>query len=77
MLFHWGADAARGNVERYERQLDKAELKYIIQSIDLASRQGYTGIKWRGDIRKANIRKLKEYGYEVLHTAYCIYEITW
>ena len=77
MFFNWGADAARGNVERYERQLDKAELKYIIQSIDLASRQGYTGIKWRGDIRKANIRKLKEYGYEVLHPADCIYEIDW
>ena len=77
MLFYLGADAARGNVEKYERQLDKAELKYIIQSIDLASRQGYTGIKWRGDIRKANIRKLKEYGYEVLHTADCIYEIDW
>ena len=77
MLFHWGVDAAKDNVKRYERQLDKAELKYIIQSINIASRQGYTGIKWRGDIRKTNIRKLKEYGYEVLHTAYCIYEITW
>lgn len=77
MLFHFGADAARGNVEKYERQLDKAELKYIIQSIDLASHQGYTGIKWRGDIRKANIHKLKKYGYEVLHTADYIYEIDW
>ena len=61
MFFNWGADAARGNVERHERQLD----------------QGYTGIKWRGDIRKTNIRKLKEYGYEVIHTTYCIYEINW
>lgn len=77
MFFNWGADAARGNVERYERQLDRAELKYIIQSIDAASRQGYTGIKWRGDIRRTNIRKLKEYGYEVVHTTYCIYEINW
>ena len=77
MFFNWGADAARGNVERYERQLDRAELKYIIQSIDAASRQGYTGIEWRGDIRKANIRKLKEYGYEVIHTADYIYEIDW
>jgi len=77
MFFNWGADAARGNVERYERQLDRAELKYIIQSIDLASHQGYTGIKWRGDIRKTNIRKLKEYGYEVIHTADYIYEIDW
>jgi len=77
MFFNWGADAARGNVERHERQLDRAELKYIIQSIDAASRQGYIGIKWRGDIRKTNIRKLKEYGYEVIHTTYCIYEINW
>lgn len=77
MFFNWGADVARGNVERYERQLDRAELKYIIQSIDAASRQGYTGIKWRGDIRKINIRKLKEYGYEVVHTTYCTYEINW
>ena len=77
MLFHWGVDAAKDNVKRYERQLDKAELKYIIQSIDAASRQGYTGIKWRGDIRRTNIRKLKEYGYEVVHTTYCIYEINW
>ena len=77
MFFNWGADAARGNVERYERQLDRAELKYIIQSIDAASRQGYIGIKWRGDIRRTNIRKLKEYGYEVIRTTYCIYEINW
>jgi len=77
MLFHWGVDAAKDNVKRYERRLDKAELKYIIQSINIASRQGYTGIKWRGDIRKANIHKLKKYGYEVLHTADYIYEINW
>lgn len=77
MFFNWGADAARGNVERYERQLDRAELKYIIQSIDAASRQGYTGIKWRGDIRRTNIRKLKEYGYKVIHSTYRIYEINW
>lgn len=77
MLFHFGAKAAKGNVERYERQLDKAELKYIMQSINLASCQGYTGIKWKGDIRKANVHKLKKYGYKVLHTAYCIYKIYW
>lgn len=77
MFFNWGANAARGNVDRYERQLDRAELKYIIQSIDAASRQGYTGIKWKGGIRKINIRKLKEYGYEVVHTTYCTYEINW
>ena len=77
MFFNWEADAARNSVERYERQLDKAELKYIIQSIKTASRQGYTGIKWRGDIRKANIRILKEYGYEVIHTTHCIYKINW
>lgn len=77
MFFNWGVDAARGNVEKYERQLDRAELKYIIQLINAASRQGYTGIKWRGDIRRTNIRKLKEYGYEVVHTTYCTYEINW
>lgn len=77
MLFHFGAKVAKGNVERYERQLDKAELKYIIQSINIASHQGYTGIKWRGGIRRTNIRKLKEYGYEVVYTTYCIYEINW
>lgn len=77
MLFHLRANAAKGNVEKYKRQLDKAEWKYIMQSINLASCQGYTGIKWRGDIRKANIYKLKKYGYKVLHTAYCIYKIYW
>ena len=77
MFFNWGANAARSNVEKHERQLDRAELKYIIQSINTASRQGYTGIKWEGNIRKTNVRKLKEYGYEVLHTAYCIYKINW
>lgn len=77
MFFHCGAGVARGNVKRYERQLDRAELKYIIQSIDAASRQGYIGIKWRGDLRKGTIRALKNYGYEVVHTSYCIYEIYW
>ena len=77
MFFNWGADAARSNVERHELQLDKAELKRIIQLINTASRKGYTGIKWRGEIRRANIHKLKEYGYEVIHTAYYIYEINW
>ena len=32
MFFNWGADAARGNVERHERQLDRAELKYTLYS---------------------------------------------
>ena len=77
MFFNWGADAARGNVERHERQLDRAELKRIIQLINTASRQGYTGIKWRGEIHRTNIHKLKEYGYEVIHIAYYIYEINW
>lgn len=77
MFFHCGAGVARGNVKRYERQLDRAELKYIIQSIDAASRQGYIGIKWRGDLRKGTICALKNYGYEVVHTSYCIYEIYW
>ena len=77
MFFNWRADVAKANVERYERQLDKTELKCIMQSINTASRQGYTGIKWRGNIRKAYVRKLREYGYKVLHTVYCIYEIDW
>ena len=31
MFFNLGANAARSNVEKHERQLDKAELKYIIE----------------------------------------------
>lgn len=77
MFFNWEADAARENVERYERQLDRTELKRIIQLINTASRQGYTGLKWREGIRRTNIRKLKEYGYEVIHITYYIYEINW
>jgi hypothetical protein len=77
MFFNWRAKAARVNVKRYEQQLDRAELKYIMQSIDAASRQGYTGIEWRGDIRRANLCTLKEYGYKVTYTPYRIYEINW
>lgn len=76
MIF-WGADTARGNVDRYERKLDRAELKYVMQNIDAASRQGYTGFKWNGQLRRGVISALKGYGYQVLHTAYCIYEISW
>ena len=77
MFFNWGVNAARNNVERYEKRFEKAELKYIKQSINMASRQGYFGIEWRGDIRKANIRILKEYGYKVTHTTCYTYEINW
>lgn len=77
MFFNWGVELAQLNVERYERKMDKAELKYIIQSIKSASKQGYTAIKWRGEIRKMNVRELKELGYDVYHTSYCIYEISW
>lgn len=73
----WGADAARANVERHERQLDKAELKYIMQTIQTDSRQGYTGVKWRGDLRKNTIRALKNYGYKVVQTSFGVYEIDW
>lgn len=77
MFFLRGADSARANVQKYERQLDKTELKHIMYEIDIASKRGYTGLKWRGDIRKTNIRTLKNWEYIVEHYTYSIYEISW
>ena len=77
MFLNWGADAARSNVAKYERQTDRAELKYIIRSINTASHKGYMGIRWRGKISKANIYTLKKYGYEIIHITNYAYEINW
>lgn len=76
MFFFWGVDAARANLERYERQLDKAEFKYIIKSINIASKHGFTGIKWDGSIRSVNKQKLKELGYTIMDE-YPKYKIIW
>ena len=77
MFFYWGADAARDNVNRYKRKLDRAELKFIIKSIENASRQGFTDLRWRGMIRDSNLRALKRLGYKIHQTTYRIYEIEW
>lgn len=77
MFLIWDAAAARENVKRYERRADRVELKNVLQSINETSREGYTRIKWRGDIRKANIHALEKLGYKVRQITYCIYEISW
>ena len=76
MLLFWGVDAARANANSYERQLDKAEFKYIIKSISIASKHGFTGLKWDGSIRAANKKRLKELGYHITSN-YSKCEITW
>jgi hypothetical protein len=76
MFFNWGADAARENVNRHMRKAERDQLKFIIYSIDMASRQGYDSIKWRHSIYKTNIHKLKELGYRIYYNHY-IYEIVW
>ena len=76
MLLFWGVDAARSNSDRYERKLDKAEFRYIIKNISIASKHGFTELKWDGSIRPANKRKLKELGYHILDD-YPKYRIIW
>lgn len=76
MLLFWGVEAARANAKSYERQLDKAEFKYIMKSIGIASKHGFTGLKWDGSIRPANKKKLKELGYHI-KDSYPKCEITW
>lgn len=76
MFWFWGVDAARANVDRYERKMDKAEFKYIIKSISIASKHGFTGLEWEGSIRPENKRKLKDLGYHITNS--CIkYKIIW
>jgi uncharacterized protein Yka (UPF0111/DUF47 family) len=77
MFYFWKAKAAKNRVKKYERQLDKIELKYIMQLIRATSRHGYTSIKWNKNIRKKNINALKEYGYKVTHIIHNVYEIRW
>lgn len=77
MLFNWGIEAAKNNVDKYERKLDRIELKYVIKIIKSDSRRGYTCIKWQGNLRKGTIDMLKDYGYKVTHPAYCVYKIYW
>lgn len=77
MVFLRKANSARANVQKYEKQLDKTELKRIMYEINKASKKGYTGLRWRGDIRKANIRTLKNWGYIIDHSVHTIYEINW
>lgn len=72
-----GADAARSNVNRHQRKAIKDELKFILYSIESASRQGYTCLKWRRSIRKANIYTLKDLGYRIYYLGHSIYEIEW
>ena len=76
MFWFWGVDAARANVDRYERKMDRAEFKYIIKSISIASKHGFTGLEWEGSIRSENKRKLKDLGYHIMND-YPKYKIVW
>lgn len=77
MIFNWGADAARNNVIRQRRRAEREELRFIIHSIDHASRQGYSCLRWRRNIRKSNIYNLKDLGYKIYYVGHSIYEIEW
>jgi hypothetical protein len=78
MFLNLRADAVRSNVEKYERQLDKAELKYILQIIKIASRQGYTKLEWHTNISETNICMLIKYGYNIIvRVPNRFYEIHW
>ena len=73
----WDADIAKTNVLRYERKLDKIEWKQILCCINNFSKYGYTGLRWNGHIRIANLKMLEDYGYTVIKITHCIYEISW
>ena len=77
MLFNWNASAARNNVNKYECKINRTELKFILQYVDFASQQGYTGLVWHGGIAKTNIRYLKKLGYKIHHKSQHDYVIEW
>lgn len=77
MFLKWGASDARDRVNRYEKRLDKAELKYIVHLIQSASKHGHTSIKLRGEIKDKNIHILKKNGYKISSSVHNIYEIKW
>lgn len=64
-MFLFSAKMARFFSNYQEQRLIKARLKYILQSIEAAAKQGYDSIRWTEYIDKVNIRKLKELGYKI------------
>ena len=78
MFFDGKADSARNNVKKFDQKIYKKELKCIIQSIEKASKKGYTSFRWRGGINKGNLYILeKEYGYKIIHINTYVDEIHW
>lgn len=77
MLFLIKAKAAQSNVERYERELDRIELREIGREIKRASFQGYTYLRWKGEIRHNNLRKLEKCGYVIDRCHNLLYTIMW
>jgi len=64
-MFLFNARMARFFSDYQEQKLVKAKLKYIIQSIEVAAKQGYNCLQWNESVDKVNLRKLKELGYKV------------
>ena len=77
MFLDWNAEAAKKETEKYEKRLEKAELKDILKAIKDASYKGYTGIQWRGKIKEKNLYKLKKYGYKISSITHYISKIEW
>lgn len=75
-MFNYGINSARAAVNRYEKRIEKAELKYILQSIKSFSRRGYRKINWNSSIAPSNLRKLRKLGYKICHIT-AVYEIKW
>lgn len=76
-MMNMKANKAHKTADKYEQKLDKKELKDIMKLIREAAGQGYTGLVWRGNIRKANIQTLKKLGYKVARTSYRTFPIDW
>ena len=77
MFFFWNANAARANVVRYERKIDKSEFKDIIRAIDVTSKDGCSWLKWYAGISENNLKKLKNLGYRIDFISNSVYKIFW
>jgi len=76
-MFFWTAEKAKSNFEKYERKMDRKELKAILLSIDKASKEGYNVLEWDARIREGVIYLLENAGYEVDRIAKERYAIYW
>lgn len=77
MWFKYCADKARKNSNKSEHKNDFNELKEILTTIKVYSKQGYNGIRIKYNINDTIKNILTNLGYTIYYISLNCYEIYW